>query len=438
MSDESAAQDVQVEAHAESPILHRLEVEVARQRVQRAFERAYRELGRSVKVKGFRQGKVPRSVLERLYGAALAEQIEQTLVGETLLDAVEQAGLEPVAEPSIEAAAPAADASFRYTARVEVKPPIELPELAGLAARRPRIDVSDEDVARELEDLRERHAKLLEEPEGTALGQGKLATIDFVGRIDGQPFEGGSGQGVTLEVGADQFIPGFEEQLLGARSGEDREVTVSFPEDYAAEELAGKQAVFAVHLVAVQRREVPALDDEFARDLGDFDSVDALRVRIRDDLSQAREREARQVLHRTLMDSLIERAEFEVPQGMVERQLQQRLESAHRRFEGQLPHDALHEQLGRWREEWREAAERDTRESLLLEAVATAQALTVAPEDVAARVEEMAQMQGMSAERLRNAWGEEGLERALEAQLRDEKALEFLAARAKVEETTDT
>jgi trigger factor len=438
MSDESAAQEVQVEATAESPVVHRLEVEVAPQRVQRVFDRAYKDLAKSVNVKGFRKGKAPRSVLEKLYGAALAEQIEQTLVGETLVDAVEQAGLDPVAEPSIEAAAPVAQQAFRYTARVEVKPAVELPDLAGLAAQRPRVDVSDQDVLLELDRLQQGQAQLIEEQEGTQLGEGHVATIDFVGRIDGEPFEGGSGQGVALEVGAGQFIPGFEEQLEGARSGEDREVTVSFPDDYAAEQLAGKQAEFAVHVAAVKRREIPELDDEFAKDLGDFTSLEALRTRIRDDLTQARERDARQVLHRTLVDSLIERAELDVPPGMVERRLQQRLESAHQRFASQIPHDALHEQLGRWREEWRDAAERDVRESLLLEAVANAESLTVAAEDVEARVEEMAQLQGVSAERLRKAWGEDGLERALEAQLRDEKALEFLEARAKVEETTDT
>ena len=321
MSNQTPSQEVQVESHEESPILHRVEVEVAAKRVAKAYDRAYRDLAKQANVKGFRPGKVPRPVLERMYGPALAEQIEQTLVSETLMDAVESAGLEAVAEPAIEATPPEAGSSFRYTARIEVKPSVELPDLAGLAASRPSVDVTGVEVETELEGLRERHAQLVEEPEGTALSEGHVATIDFVGRIDGEPFEGGSGQGVALQVGEGQFIPGFEDQLLGAGSGDDREVSVTFPDDYAAEQLAGKQAVFAVHVAAIKRREVPELDDEFAKDLGEFESLDDLKARIRSDLSEGREREAKNVLNRTLVDSLIERTPFDVPPGMVERQL---------------------------------------------------------------------------------------------------------------------
>ncbi|MDJ0850744.1 MAG: trigger factor [Myxococcota bacterium] len=430
--------EVQVQSEAESPILHRVEVEVGSKRVAKAFDRAYRELAKQVNVKGFRPGKAPRSVLERLYGASLAEQLEQTLVAETLGEAIEQAGLEPVAEPAIESQGAKGGESFRYTARIEVKPAIELPDLAGLPAKRPRVEVTGVDVDQELEQLRERSAKLIEEPPEAAVETGHVVTVDFVGRIDGEPFEGGTGQGVEVEIGSGRFLPDFESQLVGATSSEDRELTVSFPEDYGSAELAGKTAVFAAHVVAIKRREVPELDDEFAKDLGDFDTLDDLRTRIRDDLERSREEAARSVLHRTLLDSLIERAPFDVPPGMVERRLEGELRSAHDRLAGQVDHDALHQQMAAWREEWRERAERQVREGLLLEAVARAESLSAAPEDIEARIEEMAERQGVSAARLRKAYGEEAFERALEAQLTDEKALEFLAARAKVEETTDT
>jgi trigger factor len=439
MTQENASQDFQVESHEESPILHRVEVVVAAPRVKKAFDHAYKDLAKQAQVKGFRQGKVPRAVLERMYGPSLAEQIEQTLVRETLMDAVESSGLQAVSEPAIEANAPKPDSSFHYTARIEVKPEVELPDVSGLPAQRPKVDIADDEIERELEQLRERHVQMIEEPEGTVLAEDHVATIDFVGRIDGEPFEGGSGQGVTIQIGAGQFIPGFEEQLVGAAAGDDREVNVAFPADYGAEQLAGKDASFAVHVVDIKRRETPEIDDDFAKDLGeDFDSLDALKARIRADLSENKEREAKTTLHRTLIDSLIERASFEVPPGMVERQLQQRLESAHRRFHGQLPHDALHEQMQRWAEEWRGEAERDVREALLLEAVAKREKIEVASEDVEAKLVELAEQQGVDPKRLRESWGEGQLEQALEGQLRDEKALEFLASQAKVEETTDT
>ena len=434
----SESDAVRVRANAESGVLHTLEVEVDARRVKRVFDRAYRDLAKRVPVKGFRPGKTPRSVLERLYGASLAEQIEGTLVAETLNEAIEQAGVEPVTEPANETTTPAEDQAFRYTARVEVKPAIELPELGGLAAKKPRVEVGDDEVLREVETLRQRSAPLVEEPEGTLLGEGHIARIDFVGRVDGKPFEGGSGQGVDLEVGAGRFLPGFEEQLLGAAAGEDRELTVNFPDDYGNADLAGKQALFAAHVGAIQRRKPADLDDDFAKDLGDFETLDDLRARIREDLTKSREQASQAELHRTLLDSLIERASFEVPPGLVERQLQQQLRSAHQRLESQIPHEALHEQLERWKEEWREQAERQVRETLLLEAVARAQGIEAGSEDVTSRIEEMAREQGASVARLRKAYGEEALERLVAARLVDERALEFLAGQAKVEETTDT
>jgi trigger factor len=429
---------IRVRTTEEGPILHVVEVEVEARRVRRAFDRAYRDLAKRAAVKGFRPGKVPRSVLERLYGATVAEQIEQTLVAETLADAIEQTGLEAVAEPAIETGAVRPQEDFHYTARVEVRPEIELPDLAGLPARRPRVRVSDEEVEHEIEALRLRQAPLLEEPEGTTLAQGHVASVDFVGRIDGKPFEGSTGQGVDVEIGSAQFVPGFEEQLVGAVTGEDRELTVTFPEGYGNAELAGKEAVFAVHVAAVKRRELPPLDDEFAKDLGDFAALDDLRARIRADMTAARERAAKEELRRTLMDTLLERTAFEVPPSLIERQLQNQLRSAHQRLEGQVPHEALDEQLARWQEQWRGAAERQVRESLVLEAVARAEGLHVLPEDIEGRIQEMAQQQGVDAARLRKAYGGEAFERALELQLCHEKALEFLGARAKVEETTDT
>jgi trigger factor len=430
--------NLRVRSDRESPVLHRLEVEVGAQRVDAAFERAYRDLARRVSVRGFRPGKTPRAVLERLYGAALADQVEEALVAETLAGAVEQAGLEPVSEPAIEAQAPRAGADFRYTARVEVKPAIELPDLAGLPARRPRVEVGDADVERELEALRQRHAVLIEEPPETRFAEGHVVVLDFEGTLDGAPFEGGRGSGVEVQVGAGRFLPDFERQLLGAASGEQREVSVDFPADYGNTELAGRHARFATRVAAIKRREVPALDDEFAKDLGDFADLAQLRARIRSDLAEAHEQASRAVLQRTLLDSLIERTSFAVPPGMVERRLASELRAAHDRLAGQVDHDALHAQLERWREEWRPRAERQVRETLLLEAVARTQGLGAAPADVEARIREMAARDGVSVARLREALGGEALERALAAQLSDERALEFLAARAKVEESSGT
>ncbi len=421
-----------------SSVIRTLEVEVDPKRVRKAFDRAYRDLGRSVRVRGFRPGKAPRSVLEKLYGAALAEELKQTLVSETLPEAVDQSGVAPVSEPAIDAEALAADAPFRYRASVEIKPEISLPDIKGLPARRPVVEVGVEDVEGELQGLRERRAPLLDEPEGTAAAMGHTLVIDYVGTIDGEPFDGGSAEGAVVELGTERFIPGFEEQLEGAAAGEDREIRVSFPEDYGAAPLAGKEALFATHVARVQRRDLPELDDAFAKELGEFETMEDLRKRIRSDLLEMREREAKAELRRTLMDSLIERTAFEIPPGMLERRLEQRLAIARQQLGSAFPEDELNQRMIEWRERWRPAAERDVREMLLLESVAREAGCEVEESEVEERIEQMAREQGIDPARMRQAYGERGMLDALRAQLLEDKALEFLVSEAKVEEMTGT
>jgi trigger factor len=429
---------VRVTATRDTPVAYTLVVEVDAARVGKAFDRAYRELGRQVKVKGFRPGKVPRSVLEKLYAPALAEQLEQTLVGETLAEAIEQSGVEPAAEPAVEAETPSPGADFKYTVRVEVKPEVVLPDTKGLPAIRPAVEVSDEEVDERLEALRTHNAPCVEEPDGTEIEHGHVLAVDFVGRIGGEPFEGGSGQDVELEVGAGRFIPGFEEQLIGAKADDDVEVRVTFPEGYANRELAGQEAVFACHVAAVKKRQIPELDDDFAKDTGDFETLDALRQRIRDDLTEAGERESKQILRRSLMDALVERSEFIVPPGMVEHQLERQIQTAKQRMQGQVPDETIEPQLAQWREQWREPAEREVREMLILEAVAKANDIEVDDSEVEAKLEEMAGQQGVDPEVLLKAYGGDGFKRAVRAQLVDEQALAFLVSEAKVEEKTDS
>jgi trigger factor len=421
-----------------SSVIRTLEVEVDAKRVGKAFDRAYRDLGRRARVRGFRPGKAPRSVLERLYGASIVEEMKEVLVAETLSEAIDQSGLEPVAQPSVDAEALAEGAPFRYRASVEVKPEISLPELTGLPARRPAVEVGVEDVEVELQGLRERRAPLVDEPEGTAAAPGHTLVIDYSGSIDGEAFEGGSAEGAVLELGTGRAIPGFEEQLEGATAGEDREIRVSFPEDYGAAHLAGKEAIFGVHVVRVQRRDLPEIDDAFAKELGEFETIGDLRGRIRADLVAARERAAKGELRRTLMDALIQRTEFEIPPAMLERRLEQRLAMARRQLGRAIPEDELSDRLAEWREGWRPHAEREVREVLLLEAVAREVGCEVEDSEVDERIEQMARDQGMDPARLRQAYEERGMREALRAEMLEDKALEFLVSEAKVEETTGT
>ena len=432
VTDEAAM--LRVEVGEDGPVVRTLTVEVGQKRVDRAFDRAYRDLRRNAQVKGFRPGKTPQSVLERMYGPTLPAEIERQLVSETLPEAVGLAGHFPLAEPGVEAKPPCPGETFHYTVRLEVRPEIDLPDLVGLPGKRPGSDVGEVEVEAQLDALRERNAQLVEEPEGTEAATEHILKIDFQGRIDGELFEGGSGEGVEVELGSERFIPGFETQLVGAVAGEDRTLEVGFPEDYAAEDLRGKTAEFAVQVGAVCRRERPELDDEFAKDLGDFESVEDLKSRIQEDLQKERENAADGALRRSVLDALIDRATFEIGPATVERQLESQLASLQQRFAGQVPEEVMREQLQRAREDGRESAERRVRERFLLDAVASQREIAIDDDDVEARLQEMAASQGVDVEQFERVAREQGWLEAIRAELREERALQYLVDEASVEE----
>jgi len=432
------SESVKVEATELSPSVRSLTVEVEAARVDKAFDRSYGELSRKVQVKGFRPGKVPRSIVQKMYAGAVAEELEQQLVSETLADAVELSELQPLCEPEIEAEKPEPGQVFRYTARIEVRPPIELPDLSSLTGKRVAVEVTDDDLTSELETLRQRHARLVEEPDETEAAEGHILSVDFVGRVDGEAFEGGTGQDVEVELGSERLVSGFEDQLVGAKAEDDVEVTITFPEDYSAENLRGREAVFQVHVAAVRRREFPELDDEFAKDVGNFESLDELRDKIRDDLTSSRVEQSAEGVKRSVLDSLIASTDFEVPPGVVERELHGQISSMQRRFKGAVPDEVLQSQLARMHEEGRPNAERRVRESFLLATVAEAQEIEIGDDDVDRRLDELAEAQGMDSEKMRGMADQQGWRDAIRAELTDQRALDFLVSEATVEEIAES
>ncbi|MEE2665898.1 MAG: trigger factor [Myxococcota bacterium] len=438
MGEASAAESqLRVDTVEDSSVIRTVSVEVPEARVSQLFERTYEKLARSAQVKGFRRGKAPRKVLERVYGAAAAEEVERALISETLSDALELAAVQPVTEPDIDVQPAVADGPFRYSARVEVKPAIELPDLEGLPGKQPKVEIEESAVDEQLEQLRRDSAPLVEVPEGEVAGDGDTVEVDFEGRIDGTPFDGGSAASLPIELGSDRMIPGFEEQLIGVVGGEERELTVTFPDDYGAEALRGKDATFAVTVGAVKRLELASLDDEFAKDVGE-DSLEALRSKLRGQLEERAEQQAKSMLQRSLMEALIERSDFEVPPGLVERQLHAQIKSMRQQFEGRVANDVLQSELARIHETGREGAERRVRESLLLDAIVHEHGLSVDEKAVDARLDELAVAQGTDSATMRKFAEEQGWRQSIEAELLDAAALDFLGSRASVEETTDT
>ena len=431
---ESGRTDIRIETTEISPVVREIAVEVEAKRVDSAYSRVLGELRRTARVKGFRPGKVPVHVVKKLYGEGLGEEIERQLVRETLADAVELAELEPVVEPQIEAEPPSEGKAFKYKARIEVKPEIKLPELSALNGSRPKVEVGDDELLAELERMRERNVNWVEEGESVMAADGHQVTIDFVGTIDGVAFEGGSAEGVDLELGSGRMIPGFEEQLVGAKSGEQRDLNVAFPGDYGSEELSGKDAVFAATVTAVKRKELPELDDDFAKDLGDFETLDDVRNKIREGLETQRTEASNRALYKSLLDNLVTRTSFEVPPTLVERQLDSQIQQFEQQMQGRIPEPNLRARAAQMREEGWDEARRRVQEALLLEAVSKAAALAATEEEIDARLDEMAEGQGVDSKMMRDMANAQGWRPAVGAEIVDRKALDHLVATAQISE----
>lgn len=427
-------EEISVSTEETSAVVRQVAVTVPASRVSRAFDSTYRQLARTANVRGFRKGKVPRGVLEQMYGPSIPEEIERVLIQETIQDAIERSGLEPLVQPDVEAGVPQAGQDFAYTLRVEVKPAIELPDLEGLPAKAPAVRVDDEEIDAELERMREANAPWIEVEEDVPAAEGHTITFDYEGSVDGELFEGGAAEGVDLELGSGRMIPGFEEGLIGAKAGESPTLEVTFPEEYQAEHLAGKAAQFACKVHAIKQRQTPELDDEFAKDVGDYETLAELKDKIRGDITSRRERERQTAIERSAMDSLLERCAFEVPPGIVERQLDHQIQQMQQQFQGQIPPDILNQQLGRMREDGRDSAERRVRESFVLEALVAEADLSVSEEDVEERYSEMAEMQGMEVDQVKQMAAAQGWGDAIQAEIMDRKALAYLVSKAAVED----
>jgi len=436
-SDEPNPEMIRVEMVETSSVVRTLEVEVDAKRVDELFERTYKDLAKNAQVRGFRRGKAPRSVLESLYGASVREEVRSLLVNETLPTAMEKVQVNPVAEPAVDAKPAEMKSAFTYSARVEVLPQIQLGDVKQLAASQPSAEVTDEEVQGQIEQLRESRATWEDVDAGTGAELGNRVKCDYVGTIDGTPFEGGEAQGVSLDLGSDQFIPGFEAQLVGAKAGDEVEVNVTFPDDYPAENLAGKAAVFSCKVHDVQKKVLPEFDDALAQRFGGFETVAALRERIATDMAKNKENHAKATLRRTILASLMERTPFEVPEGMIDRMLVMRLQQFYRQYQQQFPAEFLQRQMGALQEQWRPEVEREIREMLLLKAVAEQEGFSVEDAEIANRLETMAQEQGIDLDRLRKMMGGSDADSGLRTQILEEKALEFLVSEANVEERSE-
>lgn len=426
-----------LEVQETGPVERKLRIEIPTAEVDSAFDGAYRKLGKRARIRGFRPGKVPRSVLEKYYGEEARGEVLQRLVQESLPRAVEEAELAPIGEPRLEPPDnPSEGEPFSYEVTLEIRPTIELKQVRGLSAKRPELPTPEQDlVESHLEELRVTHSQLLEEPEGTSAARGHFAVIDYDATVDGQPFEGGSGREATVELGGGRSLPGLEDQLAGMVVGQEREFELALPEDDPNSPVAGKTASFKAKLVDLKRRELPKLDDEFAKDVSEFETLEALRADLERRVEEGRKAEEKRLTREAVIDALIEANPFPVPEGLVTRQLTSRIQRTASQLQNQIPQEQLGKMIASWREEWRPHAERDVRLALLVPEIAKAEDVQVSDEDVDEHLRRVAEEKGGTLTALKRTYREQGLLDALEGGLLEERVVEFLISQATLSDT---
>ncbi|TMW71624.1 trigger factor [Alteribacter natronophilus] len=414
-----------------------LTVEVDKERVNTALDEAFKKVVQKVNVPGFRKGKVPRSMFEQRFGVeSLYQDALDILLPQAYGEAVEETGIEPVDRPEIDIETMEKGENLVFKATVTVKPEVKLGEYKGLEVEEESAEVTDEDVEGEIKQLQEKNADLVAVEDGE-VQEGDTVVMDFEGFVDGEAFEGGKAENYSLEIGSGQFIPGFEEQLVGTKTGTDAEVNVEFPEDYHSEELAGKPALFKVKVHDIKRKELPALDDEFAKDVDeDVETLDELKNKLKENLQESRKQEADMKKRDSLVEQAAENAEIDIPKAMVETETDRMLQEFGQRLQSQGMTLDMYYQFSGTDEEGMKAqfmddAEKRVRMNLTLEAIAEAENLEASEEDVEAELDKMAETYKRSKDEIRQILQMQGGTETLKGDLKVRKAIDFLADESK-------
>jgi len=418
-----------------SEITSRVNVEVDEEVVSRQLRKAYNRLNRSAKVKGFRPGKVPLTILKRHYGDQVNQEVGLELVNDTLMEAVEQTGMEVVSQTDLDREPLQEGEPFRYSFVVEVKPQIHAQDYRNLPAKRPPVAVSDEEVAAEL-DLRRQanfHLRSFEEPR--PIQQGDHAVLDFKTFVEGKPVPDGEAKGFHLEVGSNRFSPEFENELIGASKGEEREIQVDYPVDYGNKNLAGKKATFQVAVKDVKEKVLPELDDELAKNLGEFESLEDLRLAIRQELESNKKKRVDDEVWVQISDELLNRNPFAVPKSMVEQELQRMLDTIRFRLSSQ---NLTLEQAGMdedtFKERNRQMAEKRVRTSILLERISHQEGLEISDEEMEQGLQRTAEKMKQPYDKVRDFYLRSNMMDSYRHQLLEEKVIDFLQDQADISE----
>jgi len=413
----------------------RLTIEVSAEELEKAIENAYKKNRNKISIPGFRKGKAPRRMIEQIYGKEIFyEDAANALIPDAYDKALEECAEDVVSSPQIDVTQLEAGKPFIFTAEVVLKPEVKLGKYKGIEVDKIDISASEEEVEAALNKERESNARTIT-IEDRPVKDGDMTIIDFEGFVDGVAFEGGKGENYPLTIGSGAFIPGFEEELIGVNLNEETDVNVTFPEDYQSEELAGKAAVFVCTVREIKEKELPPLDDEFASEVSEFDTLEEYKEDIRTKISEKKEQEAKNQKEEAIVDAVIEEAFMEIPEAMIQTQQQQMLEDFAQRIQSQgLNVEQYMEITGMTQaglaEQMRPQALKRIQSRLVMEAVAAEEGMTATEEDVDAEIVKMAEVYRMETDKVMELLGEGGRKQVKE-DICVNKAVDFVVQNAK-------
>lgn len=409
-----------------------LTVEVPVEEWEKAIKQAINRIAHSINIPGFRKGKAPRSIIERTVGMdAVLDEAYEICAPDAFDKALREENIELGAYPRFERITAVSGQPLVFKAVIVPKPPVTLGEYKGVKVEKKAVEVTEEEVLKHIDRMRERRAKLVDAPADAVVAKGDMVTLDFKGFVDDEPFEGGEGKDYPLSIGSGSFIPGFEDQLIGVAAGGEKDVEVTFPENYHTEKLAGRPAVFKCKVNTIKHRELPELTDEFVKEASTFQTVDELKNDVRENLLRQGEAQAKQEREEAAVDKAVENATLEVPPKMVEDRINQmietlvsRLESQGLKFEQYLQYTGT--DMARLREDYREAALKGVKADLVLEAISKQEEIAVTAEEIEAEIGSMARAYNATPAQVKKIIREQGTYSGLVANIGRRKTAKLI------------
>lgn len=415
----------------------KLTIEVAPEELEKAIQKVYQKTKNRISVPGFRKGKVPRQIVEKMYGKEVFyEDAANELVPDAYEKALEECEENIVSSPKIAVTQLEAGKPFIFTAEVALKPEVKLGKYKGVKVDKQVVTVTEEEINAEVDKERESNARTVE-VEGRAIENGDIVTIDFEGFVDGEAFEGGKGENYPLTIGSGAFIPGFEEQLIGKNKDDAVDVNVTFPEDYHAEELKGKAALFQVAVKEIKVKELPDADDEFASEVSEFETLAEYKEDIRKKLTEKKEKEAKSAKEAAVVDAIIADADMDIPEAMLETQQRQIVDEFAQRVQMQgLSIEQYFQITGtdaqKMMEQVKPQAEKRIKSRLVLEAIVAAEGIRATEEDYEKEIASMAEVYNMGADKVKEMLGDnEKAKKQMMDDLAVTKAAQFVVSEAK-------